>query len=325
MSRSRRNRYGNHQDHYDHDFYPESRPISTDKGLKAKSKRGEFTENWWAGRWIQSLERLMDANRLGRGKRYARQGQVLSIEEQAGAVVAAVQGSRTRPYRVDVELDALTDDQWERIVETLSQRPLFTASLLAGEMPEDIEEAFTAAGVGLFPERGSELTTRCSCPDSARVCKHTAAVHYILGERFDEDPFLLFRLRGRSEEQLVGALSRISEARSSGDGIESAGTGNTQSNAPQDASTGPSPGKALEQELDRFWQAGPELESVKIAVREPAVELSVLRRLGQPSFVDEDLVGLLSPGYEAISRRALEMAHGEEVDEQSQGERLRDE
>ncbi len=80
----------------DHDWYPESRPITTDKGLKARSKRGEFTKNWWATRWIGALERLMDSNRLGRGRRYARGGQVLSIEERSGGVTAKVQPG-TRP------------------------------------------------------------------------------------------------------------------------------------------------------------------------------------------------------------------------------------
>ncbi|CAN5681640.1 hypothetical protein BH20ACT11_BH20ACT11_16040 [soil metagenome] len=132
----RRNRY---HDHGHRDFYPESRPIETDKGLVAKSKRGEFTENWWAKRWIQSLERLMDANRLGRGKRYARQGQVLSIEERAGGIIAEVQGSRLRPYRVEVELEAFTEEQWDKVEETLSEHALLVARLLAGEMPADIE------------------------------------------------------------------------------------------------------------------------------------------------------------------------------------------
>ncbi|MDQ5817590.1 MAG: hypothetical protein M3334_04355, partial [Actinomycetota bacterium] len=57
-----------------HDWYPESRPIRTDRGLKARSRRGGFAKNWWAERWIQSLEQLMDAGRLRRGRRYARQG-----------------------------------------------------------------------------------------------------------------------------------------------------------------------------------------------------------------------------------------------------------
>src|SRR5215208_307781 len=181
-----------------YEWYPESRPIATDQGLKVRSKRGEFARNWWAARWIGALERLMDSNRLSRGRRYARGGQVLSVEEQTGAVVAMVQGSRSRPYRVHIQLEPLSEEQWERVTEALAERALFSAQLLAGEMPQDIEEAFRVAGVSLFPDRRGELRTSCSCPDWAEVCKHVAAVHYILGDRFDEDPFLLFRLRGRT-------------------------------------------------------------------------------------------------------------------------------
>lgn len=278
----------------DYEWYPESRPIATEKGLKARSKRGEFTRNWWAKRWIGALERLMDTNRLRRGRRYARGGQVLSIEERSGGVVAEVQGSRTRPYRVTVELEALTEEQWKSVIDALSGRALFTARLLAGEMPEGIEESFSAAGVGLFPERLNELRTSCSCPDWAEVCKHTAAVHYILGEQFDEDPFLLFRLRGRSEEELERAL-RQREG------------GKLEDSADAEPQVPP-----LEEELEHFWRAGSGLDSVKVSIKPPAVELSVLRRLGQPGFMDEDLVSLLAPGYEAVSQEALGIALGEE-------------
>lgn len=281
--------------YYDHEFYPESRPITTDKGLKAKSKRGEFTENWWATRWIGTLEKLMDPNRLRRGRRYARQGQVLSIEERSGGVTAEVQGSRARPYRVDVELESLDDEQWEQVTEALAGRALFSARLFSGEMPEDIEEAFSAANVSLFPERRGELHTECSCPDSAVVCKHTAAVHYILGERFDEDPFLIFRLRGRGEEQLIRALRARRGAENS------------------EEETGPEPkAPPLEAEIESFWEAKPTLEDVKVSIKPPAVELSVLRRLGQPGFVGEDLERLLAPSYEAISRKARETALSED-------------
>lgn len=278
----------------DYEWYPESRPIATEKGLKSRSKRGEFTRNWWAKRWIGALERLMDTNRLRRGRRYARGGQVLSIEECSGGVVAEVQGSRTRPYRVTVELEALTEEQWKSVIDALSGRALFTARLLAGEMPEDIEESFSAAGVSLFPERRNELRTSCSCPDWAEVCKHTAAVHYILGEQFDEDPFLLFRLRGRSEEKLEGALRQR-------EGGKLEDTADTEPRVPP-----------LEEKLEHFWRAGSGLGSVKVSIKPPAVELSVLRRLGQPGFMDEDIVSLLAPGYEAVSQEALGIALGEE-------------
>ncbi len=281
-----------------YDFYPESRPIATDEGLKAKSRRGGFAKSWWATRWIGALERLMDPNRLGRGRRYARSGQVLSIEERSGGVAAEVQGSRARPYRVDVELEALGDEEWEKVADALAGRALFSARLLSGEMPEDIEEAFSAAGVGLFPERRGELRAECTCPDSAVVCKHIAAVHYILGERFDENPFLLFRLRGRTEEQLKRALRT---RRGKGDGREET----------EPESQGPEP-PPLEEEIDSFWEAKSALEEVKVSVKPPSVELSVLRRLGQPNFVGEDIERLLGDTYDAISRAALALAEEDE-------------
>lgn len=286
----------------DHEFYPESRPIPTDRGLKARSKRGGFAESWWARRWIESLEALLDAGRLRRGRRYARQGQVLSIEEKPGGVTAEVQGSRRRPYRVEVELEALTDEQWEEVFEALSERALFTARLLSGEMPEDIEEAFSAASVSLFPERSEELRTGCTCPDPAEVCKHKAAVHYLLAERFDEDPFLLFRLRGRTMEQVTHALRqrRGEEEAAEAEPLEDAGQ-----KAPP-----------LVEQMDHFWKAGGALESVNVAIKPPAVELSVLRRLGQPNFTDEDLPRLLGKAYESISRGALEEALGEPMNEE---------
>lgn len=277
------------------EWYPPSKPIATDQGLKAKSKRGNFAESWWANQWIQSLEKLMDAGRLRRGRRYARGGQVLSIEERAGGVVAQVQGSRSTPYRVDIELEPLNDSQWEEVIEVLSERALFVARLLAGEMPEDIEEAFNAANVSLFPTRRGELETNCTCPDWAEVCKHTAAVHYILGERFDEDPFLLFRLRGRTAEQLTSALREQRGAHEQEEAEEP--------HVPP-----------LEEELDHFWEAG-SLDAINISIKPPPVKLSVLRRLGQPGFVDEDLERLLGPSYEAVSKEALKLALGEESED----------
>lgn len=57
------------------------------------------------------------------------------------------------------------------------------------------------------------------------------------------------------------------------------------------------------------------LDAVNIAIKPPTVPLSVLRRLGQPTFVDEDLESLLGPSYETISHAALEMALGEDAEE----------
>lgn len=187
-------------------YYRPSIPRKTKCGIKAQSRRGTFGESWWAARWISILESFPIGQRLGRGRSYARGGQVLSIELEKGRVSAKVQGSRPRPYEVKIEMKMLRPKDWEKIVDVLSQEAIFVAKLLSGEMPQDIEEIFKKASLSLFPESGKDLKTSCSCPDWSNPCKHIAAVCYLLGEEFDRDPFLIFKLRGIDQKELIEML-----------------------------------------------------------------------------------------------------------------------
>lgn len=191
----------------DYGYYEEpSLPRRVEGGIKARSQRGDFGQHWWARQWLAVLEGFNLGARLGRGRSYARKGQVLSIDVGDGAVTAAVQGSRPRPYQVRIEVRTLSADEWARVAGVLASQAAFTARLLAGEMPEAIEEAFQGAGLSLFPARIQDLTTDCSCPDWSNPCKHIAAVYYLLGEEFDRDPFLIFQIRGMSRPELMELL-----------------------------------------------------------------------------------------------------------------------
>jgi uncharacterized Zn finger protein len=162
---------------------------------------------WWGQRWIDALERMAGyGNRLPRGRTYARGGRTHDLVVTAGAVTAAVTGSRPRPYQVRIALAVLSDDTWRAAVAAMAREARITASLLDGQMPDGIDAAFQAAGSSLFPARGSDLQTSCSCPDWANPCKHVAATHYVLGEALDRDPFLLFELRGRTRDAVLDAL-----------------------------------------------------------------------------------------------------------------------
>jgi uncharacterized Zn finger protein len=285
--------------YYDDYFYPPSKPLEAEGGIKARSKRGDFVKNWWATRWIEAMEGLMDTNRLRRGRTYARKGQVLSIEETKGGVTARVQGSRRTPYKVTIQVEPLSDARWESVIEALADQALFTAQLLAGEMPQDIEEAFAAAGVSLFPDEGGDLFTECSCPDWANPCKHIAATHYILGEGFDEDPFLLFRLRGRSQEQILEAMrGRRAVQESFEDELEE--------DEPEEIIP-------LEDMLLCFWEMREPLEPFPLNFVPPTIEIPILKRLGEPAFVvGASLQSQLSPAYQAITRAALAAAFGDD-------------
>jgi uncharacterized Zn finger protein len=123
-------------------------------------------------------------------------------------VHARVQGTEKDPYKVKLWLDVLNDEDWGYVLEALSQKARWSAQLLAGIMPEDIERAFAASGRRLFPFKLQEVRSECSCPDKANPCKHTSAVFYLMGDRFSEDPFVLFQLRGRTRSQLLADLAR---------------------------------------------------------------------------------------------------------------------
>jgi len=276
-------------------YYKPTQAIKTEDGIKSRSKRGAFTKNWWATRWIKALEGLMSGGRLQRGRAYARKGQVVSIDEVGNGVAAQVQGSSRSAYQVDISLKPLNKKQWDKVMDALAERAIFTVQLLAGEMPQEIEEAFEEAGVSLFPGKRGDLTTRCSCPDPSNPCKHIAATHYILGEQFDEDPFLIFRLRGRSQEEILEALR---ERRSTADEGQML------------AETGPDyvvekQAVPLEECLDTFWEMAEPLDDFVTQIRPPVTELSVLRRLGQPGFLAEDIVALLGPAYGEMMERAI--------------------
>ncbi|HEY5858417.1 MAG TPA: SWIM zinc finger family protein [Aldersonia sp.] len=194
-------------------FPPPSRPRPVDGGLKARSSRGAIAQTWWSERFIEVLDGMGMGNRLQRGKSYARKGQVISIDVDAGSVTALVQGSRARPYRVRIGIAAFGKPEWAQIERSLADDAWYTARLLAGEMPEDIEQVFAASGLSLFPETSADLSLDCSCPDFAVPCKHLAAVFYLLAEAFDEDPFAILAWRGREREDL---LANLAAARSEG-------------------------------------------------------------------------------------------------------------
>ncbi|MBI4747440.1 MAG: SWIM zinc finger family protein [Acidobacteria bacterium] len=191
-------------------YYPKpSKPREAKGGIKAKSKRGDIGETWWSKRFIKLLESFDLGGRLTRGKTYARKGQVLNLGIEPGEVTAKVQGSARTPYKVSIRIQPFTERQWQDVEIALAQQALFMAKLLNNEMPNEIEQAFNACGLNLFPASAREIKTNCSCPDSSNPCKHIAAVYYILAEKFDEDPFEIFFWRGRSQEKLITNLRNL--------------------------------------------------------------------------------------------------------------------
>jgi len=287
-------------------YYKPAKPKEVKDGIKAKSKRGAIGETWWSKRWIDVLESFDMGARLTRGRSYARKGQVISIDVRKGEVTAKVQGTRPKPYTVKIQLNPISEPEWDKVTAVMASKAIFAAKLLSGEMPLDIEDAFSEVGISLFPGARKELETECSCPDWANPCKHIAAVYYLLAERFDEDPFLIFKLRGRTKDEIIEALR---EKRAAATSVEEESEAITES----DVSRTGEKVKPLEECLDSFWQAGDALDSFSVNPAPPEVENAILKRLGEsPFYVGKvNLVSLLSKAYEVASREALQKAEGE--------------
>jgi uncharacterized Zn finger protein len=284
-----------------HEYFPRSTPKAAKGGIKAQSKRGGFAESWWAKRWIAVLESFNIGARLGRGRSYARNGQVLSIDIEKGKVTARVQGSRTRPYEISIKVKSLSVSDWKKLTKVLSSQVIFAAKLLSGEMPQDIEQAFQGAGLSLFPDRLRDLETKCSCPDWSNPCKHIAAVYYLLGEEFDRNPFLIFRLRGIEREELLDGLGEMKEEGSK------AKRKRTDS-APVMEKASPSADQ-IDPDGEAFWKGGQLADDLLGEVRIPPMQAALLKRLGNfPFWRGNQLIqDALGPVYSNASIHGLDI------------------
>ncbi len=309
----------------DRGFYPPpSAPRPVTDGLQTKSKRGAIGETWWSRRFIEVLEDFHEGPRLARGRAYARRGQVIDMDVGDGELTARVQGSRKRPYDVRIGVTVLGDAEWAHVEEAMASRAVFLARLLAGEMPNEIEEAFAATGLSLFPATADDLDADCSCPDWENPCKHIAAVYYLLAEAFDRDPFLIFAWRGRPRERL---LTNLRALRGQGAGPASGTIGEPEAVVlPGSASwllgflhadgvedtyevTEDAPGP--------FWEPGSDIASIRAEPRAVTMPDAILRELGPSGLAarGRPLEDLLAPAYRAIAVAAVGFAAGQVQDE----------
>lgn len=174
---------------------PEIEPVDIEGPTIAKT--------WWGKAWNKNLESYADySNRIGRGRSYVREGAVLHLKIDSGTIHALVQGSTAKPYQVEIGIDPLDEKTWKQITALCNRRIESLEQLVSGKFPKELERLFTTRQEGLFPAP-EEIHFHCSCPDSARLCKHVAAVLYGAGARLDQNPMLLFSLRKMPVAELI--------------------------------------------------------------------------------------------------------------------------
>jgi uncharacterized Zn finger protein len=160
-----------------------------------------IARTFWGKQWCDNLEAYSDyANRLPRGRTYVRNGSVVDLQIAKGKISALVAGSDI--YQVDISVHALEEKRWRGILKGCAGKVASLVELLQGRLSDAVMEVVTRQGGGLFPVP-KQINFRCSCPDSAWMCKHVAAVLYGVGARFDRQPELLFLLRHVDPQELI--------------------------------------------------------------------------------------------------------------------------
>lgn len=265
-------------------------------------------KEWWVERWLELLDTYRFKKRLERARMYAREGNVLKIDFKQAQVIADVQGTDEEPYRVVLSLDLFSKEDWNYVIATMAEKAVFSAQLLAGEMPDNIEQVFIANGLSLFPFSLSDIRSRCSCPDKANPCKHIGAVYYQLGERFSEDPFVLFQLRGLTKEEILEALRICRASLIAGKDI------NVELNKRQkrNAKTFKSKQKQLTPlKIENCWEYDYPLDQSLVVITSSTEEKTVLDILGNISlpYADQDaMMQYLKQVYLIAPQKAMALA-----------------
>lgn len=168
------------------------------------------SKTWWGTSLLEALEDFTDSGRLQRGRAYSKDHRVLAWKNSKGMITASIRGNinayfgvyKEPKYKVSVQMTHLTTVQWKKVIARLSQRASFIAKLLVGEIPENIEAVFAEFNTHFLPNSYKDFKVSCDCPDYAVPCKHIAGVCYRLADDLDQNPLLLFEMRGLAPDKL---------------------------------------------------------------------------------------------------------------------------
>jgi uncharacterized Zn finger protein len=263
-------------------------------GIKFRRKLGLEGLPWHAARFVEAVEAGIRPDAKVMGMEYALAGQVANYTVSPGVVEAAVQGRGVRPYQVRITVKPLSREEWDKVIERMAGEAVFAARLLTGEVPESIEACFTAMDRHLLPAEGDGVQTHCDC-GLEQPCKHVAAAAYLMAERIEVDPVVLFALRGLDGELL---LERLQEQRT----LQTSGISQAHATAAVEEDTGGLP--PLELCAADFWRPGTALDEAESAATPEHVPHALLRRMGpSPMGGKFPMVGLLASIYDSVRAR----------------------
>lgn len=280
-------------------------PRRLKNGIRFRRRESLDALPWPAEAWCALLMHGVGDTVREEGLDYARAGQTAFLQITPAGIEATVQGRMARPYTVRIACETLAPADWDRVVSVMAREAIYSAKLLAGEMPPLIEQSFTAVSRNLVPTAPSTITRTCShchAEGSHAPCKHIACVAALVVERLASDPLMAFTLRGLDGQRL---LERLQEARA----IATRGVARAHSTPP--AAEQVPEAMPLDRCLESFWRPGRQIAQLPEET-EQSVQHALLRRLGQSPLQGKfPLVGLLASIYDSVAARGRELRERE--------------
>ena len=254
-----------------------------------------FTRTWWGDTFLTTIEQFTDRGRLSRGRTYANGRKVKSFKIECDRVTAEVRGSvnpyfgvhKEPLYNITIELQPLSEAKRSAAVAAMASKASVISRLLLNEIPDDIEKTFQSLNLTLLPGSQKDFKTSCSCPDWSNPCKHIAGVYYLVAAELDQDPFLLFELRGLSRQDLIKELSKSPLGQALSAELQSEQT------ALEPAISYYTPLETLptsdNTDLREFWQGQKQLPQTMDALPENSVSAILVKKQGDfPAFWHRD-------------------------------------
>ncbi len=275
----------------------------------------QFSRTWWGQRFIAALEQFTDPARLGRGRSYASGGKILEYKIADGKVTARVRGSinpyfgvyKEPIYKTSIAITQVSPADWTKVIAHVAANARLVTTLLMNEMPDAIEDAFAQLDLHLLPHSRRDFTTSCSCPDYANPCKHIAGVYYLLASALDQDPFLLFELRGLSREHLRAELATSPLGQILASALTPAALPIEPSPSYYTVPTREPVGSANHKE---FWTGSRRLPSMSDAAARSSVPALLIKKQGDyPPFWHKDasFIGVMEELYERVRTKNPQM------------------
>ncbi len=273
----------------------------------------QFSRTWWGQKFIEAIEDLTDSGRLSRGRSYARGSKVKSFEINNEAVTAQVRGSvnpyfgvhKEPLYKTTITFEPFTQAQWSEAIALISSKASLISRLLLNEIPDNIEESFQQLALNLLPNSEKDFKSACSCPDYSNPCKHIAGVCYLVAAELDQDPFLLFSLRGLSRSALLKELAKSPLGKALSAELQ------LEPPAPRPAEAyyatlQTTTATSLDGDLRSFWQGSRQLPQAIEMLAPPSISGILVKKQGDfPAFWhrDNSFIAAIEALYEQVKAK----------------------